>query len=173
MIQSIEQQHANCRRWAELLEHYAGQAGPQYLHIRHSDGSQQYCAWGLAVEAVVQNRGTEPADVWTPVVVLANGDTIYRPSDSDNDTLPSPALFSAFGFQDRMLAVHCYADECRSDVAIPLDALSGQVADAIPDAYLADGETSITISSLSDAVGTAGWPAIAKFLKRHAESLSP
>ena len=28
MIQSIEHQHANCRRWAELLEHYAGHAGP-------------------------------------------------------------------------------------------------------------------------------------------------
>ena len=173
MIQSIEQQQANCRRWAELLESHAGHAGPQYLHTRHSDGSHQYCAWGLAVEAVAQNRGTEPADVWTPVVVLANGDTIYRPSDSDDDTLPSPALFSAFGFLDRQLAVHCNAPECRRDVAIPLNALSGQVADAIPDAYLADGKISVTISSLSDAVGAAGWPAIARFLKRHAESLTP
>ena len=122
---------------------------------------------------MAQNRGTEPADVWTPVVVLANGDTIYRPSDSDNDTLPSPALFSAFGFQARLMTIHCGSHDCHPDVAIPLDHLSVHIADAIPDAYLADGETSITISSLSDAVGTAGWPAIARFLKRHAESLSP
>ena len=172
MIRSIEQQQANCRRWAELLELHAGNAGRQYLHIRDPGGTPQYCAWGLAIEALAQNRGVEPADVWTPDTVLSNGVTIYRPSDSEDATLPSPALFSAFGFPDRLMTNHCMSTDCYPDIAIPLDTLFGPAADAIPSAYLADGEDAITIANLSDAIGAEGWPAIARFLERHAESLA-
>ena len=171
MIQSIEQQQANCRRWAELLDRHAGNAGRQYLRIRHSDGTHHYCAWGLAVEALAQNRGTEPEQIWTLETVLGDGTAIYRPSDSDNATLPSPALFAAFGFPEHLTETHCGEPDCYLDVAIPLDAISGQVADAIPDAYLGEHEGHITIANLSDAVGAAGWPSIARFLECHAESL--
>lgn len=173
MIQSIEQQQANCRRWADLLERYAGNAGHQYLHTRDADGVPHYCAWGLAIEALAQNRELAPDAVWMPDTVLANGTTIYRPSDSDDATLPSPALFPAFGFSEQQLAAHCPEFNCHPDVAIPLDALAEQVADGLPDAYLADGEDSVTIANLSDAAGAAGWPSIARFLERHAESLAP
>ena len=172
MKYSTEQQKANCRRWAELLDSYTGAAGRQYLHTRDADGVRHYCAWGLAIEALAQNRGAEPSQVWTPDTVLSNGTTIYRPSDSDDAVLPSPALFPAFGFPEQLIAEHCTAPYCHPDVGIPLADLAGEVADAIPDAYLSEDETAVTIAGLSDSIGAAGWSSIARFLERHAASLA-
>ena len=53
-----------------------------------------------------------------------------------------------------------------------MDDIAPELADTIPDCCLTEDGEAVTIVNLSSALGTAGWPTIARFLERHADRLA-